>query len=197
MTFSTGGWVNRTGPTTPPPLPPAPPPPPPVGAIKVVILAAPTVTVGQMQRWAQKSGATRRFTELALYAFTASTSHGVDPALTYAIMAHETAFGHFGGVLDESFHNWGGIKTTNGGDNSDPNAHQRFITDTDGVRAVAQHAGLYGGLYVPTEQVIDPRHFEPIRGVAGVGLPSAGWTWAGPTHALNVVAKADSLRATP
>jgi hypothetical protein len=177
---------------TPPPLPQPPPP----GPVSVLILGPPTVSIGQMQRWATAAKATRRFVELALYAFTASVAHGVDPAVTYAVMAHETAFGRFGGVLNETFHNWGGIKTTNGGDNADPNAHQRFAADSDGVRAVAQHAGLYAGLYVPAEQVVDPRHFEPIRGVAGIGLPSAGWTWAGATHSQNVADKALAIRAT-
>lgn len=181
-------WADDT-----PPSPPAPPPPLP-GPTSILIMGPATTTIRQMQRWAVNSGATRRFIELATYAWTASDAHGVDPAVTYAIMAHETAFGRFGGILDESFHNWGGIKTAKGGNNDDPNAHQRFPSDADGVRAVAQHAGLYAGLYVPAEQVVDPRHFDPIRGVAGPGLPSAGWTWAGVTHSQNVADKAKALQ---
>lgn len=184
-------WMNQQNwsDDTPPPMPV---PPPPGHAVKV--MGMPTTNIAQMQAWALKMKATRRFIELATYAWTASDSHGVDPAVTYAIMAHETAFGRFGGVLTPAWHNWGGIKTTNGGDNADPNAHHKFATDADGVRAVAQHAGLYGGLYIPSEQVVDPRHFEPIRGLA-TGLPSAGWTWAGVTHSQNIVDKVISLRS--
>lgn len=157
------------------------------------ILRNPSVSVLQMQRWAVKRGASRRFIELAPVAYDESSRIGVDPAITYGIMAHETGFGWFGGVLTADWKNWGGIKTTSGGPNNDPDAHQRFQSDRQGVRAVAQHAGLYGGLYVPADEVVDPRHFEWIRGKAP-SIPSEGWTWAGSTHAPKVVSYVKEMR---
>lgn len=194
-----GGYKPSQGvqpPSGPPTTLPPPESPPatterPVGAVS--ILSASTVSIPQMQRWAIKRRATPRFIQLAVVAFDESTRIGVDPAVTYAIMAHETGFGHFGNVLDTSFHNWGGIKTTRGGGNYDPNAHQRFVDDRTGVRAVAQHAGIYGGLYLPFDEVVDPRHFDYIRGKAPF-IPNSGWTWAGSTHDDNIIAKVKEMR---
>ncbi len=157
------------------------------------VLRHASVTVRQMQEWAVKRGASTRFIELAPVAFDESVRIGVDPAITYGIMAHETGFGWFGGVLTADWKNWGGIKTTSGGSNDDPNAHQRFPSDRVGVRAVAQHAGLYGGLRVPADEVVDPRHFDWIRGKAPF-IPSEGWTWAGSTHAPKVVSFVKEMR---
>lgn len=189
--IAAGRWSSPADPT---PEPPAPPPPPPTApADDVAILAAPSVTVDQLQRHATARGHTARFRELMVTVWARSLPLGVDPAIPAAIMEHETAGGRFGGVLTPEFHNWGGIKTTAGGDNSDPDAHQRFPDDGTGVLAVIQHAALYAGLWIPPELVVDPRHFASIRGNAPT-LLSAGWRWAGPDHGPNVAAKVHWLR---
>jgi hypothetical protein len=185
------GRITLEAPTPPP----SETPPDDAPADDVAILAAPTVTLPQLQRWATTTGATARYRELMLHVWHESTVYGVDPAVPAAIMDHETAGGHFGGVLGPEHHNWGGIKTTTGGDNDDPDAHARFPDDETGVRAVIQHAALYAGLWIPGELRVDPRHFDSIRGTAR-SLLSDGWRWAGPDHGPNVAAKVRRIRAT-
>lgn len=180
-----------TAPPTPQPSPNPDPPSPPLD--RVVILGSSTVTIAQMQRWAATHSATQRFTGLSTVAFRSSVHIGVDPAITYAIMAHETNFGHFTGVLDPSFHNWGGIKTFVGGGSLDPNAHHRFQNDEIGIRAVAQHAGRYAGLKLPSEFIVDPRWSKVTPGKAPE-LPDEDWLWAGNTHDDRVVGYVREMR---
>ena len=179
--------------TAPPPDVPDPtiPDPTPGG---YAIVQPPTTTIAQMQRWAQANNSSMLFVALAVFAWNEGVRLGIDPAVVYALMAHETAFGRFGGVLDVSFCNWGGIKTSGGGGNFDPNAHHRFDTHAQGVRAVAQHIAIYAGVRVPPEEVVDPRHFDSIFGKAPT-LPNDGWTWAAGGHDENVLAKVTSLHA--
>ena len=132
---------------------------------------------------------------MAVVAWEESLRLGVDPAVTYSVMAHETGYGKFSNVVPAEYHNWGGIKTATGGGNQDPAAHARFANDRVGVRAVAQHLALYAGLYVPKEEVVDPRHFASVRGKAGV-LPSDSWTWAsdGPGWSERVALKVKQIQ---
>lgn len=156
----------------------------PVGV--VLLLGGPSVSILAMQDWARTHNASRLYIELAGYAYTESVKLGVDPAVTYAIMGHETAFGRFGGVLDETFHNWGGIKTAQGGDNFDPNAHQRFNSHHLGVIAVVQHVAGYAGIKLHQDQIVDPR-FHLLEGKRIAAIPSVDWTWASTAHDDNVV----------
>lgn len=174
--------------TTPPQ-----PTPPPAGSAGVFILSPPTVTIDQMTQFGARG--TQRFKELAVVAYEESVKVGIDPAVTYAVMAHETGYGKFSAVVTPEFHNWGGIKTAQGGGNIDPNAHAKFETDRIGVRAVVQHLGLYAGLFFPPEEVVDPRHFDAVRGRVGV-LPHPSWTWAssGEAWSHNVAAKVELMR---
>ena len=159
----------------------------------VTILGNPTASLRQMQAWASSRDGTQRFVELAADCYEHAMHLGVDPAVPYAVMAHETAFGHFGGVLGPDHHNWGGIKTAAGGDNYDPQAHQRFPTDGIGVLAVVQHVALYAGVHIHPDRVVDPRHFPSLRGKA-TRLPSDGWTWAGSSHGPKVAAYVKEMR---
>lgn len=175
---------------TVPPQPPAPK----EEVHGVFVLSPPTVTVDQMTQFGARG--TKRFKELAVVAYDESVRVGIDPAVTYAVMAHETGYGGFSAVVTPEFHNWGGIKTTTGGGNIDPAAHQKFSTDREGIRAVVQHLGLYAGLYFPPEEVVDPRHFDSVRGRVGV-LPHPAWTWSstGELWSRNVAAKVEAMRA--
>jgi hypothetical protein len=180
-----------------PPAVPSPPVSPPAPSVQTpstpILGSASTITVPRMQAWAVRRGATPRFVQLAYFAWLEGLKTGVDPAVVYGIMAHESGFGQFGGVLDATFHNWGGIKTAAGGDNFDPAAHARFESDEVGVRAVAQHAALYAGVVLPSEVVVDPRHFDSIRGKAST-LESPGWTWASSSHGPRVAAYTREMR---
>jgi len=182
--------------SNPPVIPPEPPPvdPPAPTFEKVMVMGPPTTTIAQMQRWAKANEATDLFVGLAPIAWQESHAHGVDPALVYAIMAHETNFGKFTGVLDASFRNWGGLKTPVGGGNFDPNAHFQFPDHRTGVRAVAQHAGRYAGLELPDFEVVDPRWDRvPVPGAAP-SLPDEDWAWAADSHDDRVVAHTKRLR---
>lgn len=183
--------VDDAAPSTPAPTPPPVGPPPvvvpPIGDVSILDLSD-GVSILDLQAWARKRGASVRFVELAQVAWEESRRYDVTPAVTYGLMAHETGFGGFGGVLNESFHNWGGIKTTKGGANSDPNAHQRFDSDREGVRAVVQHLALYAGLTIPADEVVDPRHFEYLRGQATT-VTALSNRWAGAGYGDRVLKK--------
>lgn len=159
----------------------------------IFVLSQPSVTVSQMLDFSAPG--TTRYRELAVVAWDESTRLGIDPAVTYAIMAHETGYGKFSNVVPVQYHNWGGIKTTIGGGNQDPAAHAKFPDDRTGVRAVAQHLGLYAGLFIPKDEVVDPRHFDSVRGRATY-LPSDKWTWAsdGPGWSKNIAKKVLRMR---
>jgi len=161
----------------------------------VDLLGAPSVSMLRMQDWARSKNASDLFVELGSYAWTESVRLGVDPAVTYGIMGHETGFGRFGGVLDVSFNNYGGIKTASGGSNSDPNAHQRFISPHLGVLAVVQHVAGYAGVKLHSSSVVDPR-FRLLSGKRIVSIPSDEWSWASTEHDSNVVRYVHEMRAT-
>jgi hypothetical protein len=183
--------------SSPPPIQPPPPPPvePPATAFeKVVVMGPPTTDIAQMQRWAKDNNATELFIGLAPLVWQESIAYGVDPALVYAIMAHETAFGRFGGVLDATFHNWGGMKTPVGGGNYDPNAHHRFETHREGIAAVAQHAGRYAGLELYRPEIVDPRWDRVPEPGAAPSIPDDDWVWASDSHDDRVAAHVKNLR---
>src|SRR5690606_13486135 len=90
--------------------------------------------------------------------------------------AQETGYGRFGGVVKRSFHNWCGLKTRQGGNSNDPNAHARFPDDETGVRAHLQHLALYAGVDVQGE-IVDPRYFPHLRGTATT-VEALGGKWA-------------------
>ena len=169
------GGTSTPSPDTPPP--PQPPVERPIG--KVSLLGAPSVQLLSMQDWGRSHGGSELFIALAQVAYAFSLHYGVDPAVPYAIMAHETNFGKFTGVLDETFNNWGGIKKVSGGGDYDPEAHHRFNSHEEGVRAVVEHVAGYAGLAV--HNPIDPRFFL-ITNKRIESIPDLGWTWAKETH---------------
>ncbi|MBL4932609.1 cell wall-binding repeat-containing protein [Clostridium paridis] len=148
----------------------------------IPIIAAPTASQSQMEAWAKNHGATQTFISLAKLYYTYAPSHGgIDPVVAYAQAAKETGFGNFGGVLDESFKNPCGLKTTKGGDDTDPAAHQRFASWDQGVKAHLDHLALYAGAdgYPKADgQTDDPRHFPSIYGTAGNSVANLGVKWA-------------------
>lgn len=146
------------------------------------VLSAPTATVEQAQKWARSKGATKHFIELAPLYWELAPQYGVDPVVAYAQFGLETNYGRFGGVIDESYHNPCGLKTTKGGDDQDPTAHQRFPTWEDGVRAQYEHLCLYAGAPgYPLEHPLDPRHFPQLLGTAET-VGEIGERWASSKH---------------
>ncbi|MBU5592512.1 N-acetylmuramoyl-L-alanine amidase [Clostridium sp. MSJ-4] len=137
------------------------------------------ITVKQMEDWARKNNATETFISLAkLYVELAPSHGGVNPAIAYAQSAKETGYGRFTGVLDESFNNPCGMKTSAGGGDSDPSAHQRFNSWEEGIKAHLDHLAIYAGAEgYPRKDTFDPRHFSFLMGRAK-NLSDLGGNWA-------------------
>lgn len=142
------------------------------------ILGPSTTTVYQMQEWAVVNEADPLFVELANTFYSVAMEKGIDPAVIYTQSAKETNFMRFTGVLDASFHNPCGLKTTGGGANEDPNAHMRFVSWEEGITAMADHLALYAGAAgYPKLDSPDPRHFPSIAGTAPF-VEDLGGKWA-------------------
>ncbi|MBN1072332.1 cell wall hydrolase [Clostridium botulinum] len=154
----------------------------------IKIVSDTEVTAKQAKKWAESKGATSTFANLAeLYWKYAEKCGDVNPGIAYVQAAKETGYGKFGGVLDESYNNPCGMKTSQGGGDYDPNAHQRFNSWDEGVQAHLDHLALYAGAKgYPKEGTYDPRHFVSIKGKAST-VNSLGGRWApSPTYGKDV-----------
>ena len=147
--------------------------------LDISIISDTKVTSAQAKSWAKSKGATETFISLAdLYFEYAEECGEVNPGIAYVQAAKETGYGKFGGVLDESYHNPCGMKTSSGGGDQDPNAHQRFNSWDEGVQAHLDHLALYAGADgYPKSDTYDPRHFVTIKGKAPT-VNSLGGKWA-------------------
>ena len=148
------------------------------GSVATPIEGRTYTTRATAERWARNEGATSRFVLNARLYWELAPSRGIRPEVAYAQSAKETAHGNFGGVLGPSFRNSCGLKTTAGGDDSDPNAHQRFATWRQGVIACIDHLALYAGAPgYPRAVTPDPRHFSSVYATAPT-VESLGGRWA-------------------
>ncbi len=144
---------------------PDPKPEIPVGSVS--ILSETKSNIKQMQAWARSKNATETFVNLAPIYFDIAIKIGVNPEGAYCQAAYETGFGRFGGVIDETYNNPCGLKTSIGGDNDDPDAHKRFKDWNEGITAHIDHLALYAGASgYPKASSPDPRHFEWLTGRA-------------------------------
>ena len=139
----------------------------------------PTAAKRRAHAWANSKGCDDVFHDIIDAGWDQATEIGVDAAIFVAQAAKETGFGRFGGVIDASFHNSCGLKTTEGGDNDDPAAHKRFRSWDTGTRAHCAHLALYAGVITTAEakRLGDSRAFESIRGVAPT-VQELGGKWA-------------------
>lgn len=150
------------------------------------ILGPPDTVAEQGRVWAKGRRATDEFVALADIYWDIAPTLDVRPEVAYAQAAKETGFGRFGGVLTPSYHNPAGLKTSQGGSNSDPKAHQRFPDWETGVLAHVQHLALYAGKVV-TGKIVDPRHFLYLRGRAST-VEQLGGKWApNPEYGISIV----------
>ncbi len=143
------------------------------------IISDAKVTAEEAEDWAKSKGATKTFINLADLYYKYAPDHGnVNPAIAYVQAGKETGFGNFGGVLDESYHNPCGLKKSTGGDDTDPNAHQKFNSWDEGVQAHLDHLALYAGAGgYPRSDTYDPRQFRTVKGTATT-VNSLGTKWA-------------------
>ena len=130
------------------------------------------------ERWARNEAASLRFRQNAALYWELAPPRGIRPEVAYAQSANETGYGRFGGVIDASFHNPCGLKTTVGGGNDDPNAHMRFVNWRQGVTACIDHLALYAGAPgYPRASTPDPRHFDSVYATAPT-VERLGGHWA-------------------
>jgi hypothetical protein len=139
----------------------------------------PTAAKQRVHAWANSKGCADVFHEIIDAGWGHAREIGLDAAVFVAQAAKETGFGKFGGVIDASFHNSCGLKTTAGGDNDDPAAHQRFRDWDAGTQAHCAHLALYAGVISPAEAKRhgDTRAFDSIHGVAPT-VQELGGKWA-------------------
>lgn len=146
----------------------------------IKILSKTKSNVEQMQEWARNNGASETFINLAPIYMDLATKAGINPEGIYAQAAHETGYGNFGGVIDETYYNPCGLKIKKGGGNKDPKAHQKFKNWEEGIQAHIDHLALYAGASgYPKDNSPDPRHFpyllntvEKFRALGGKWAPS-------------------------
>jgi hypothetical protein len=143
------------------------------------IRGKPRATAAQARVWARRYGATSTFVALArIYWQEAPHRGGVRADVAYAQAAHETGFGHFGGVLNASFHNPCGMKKAAGGGDYDPHAHQHFASWRLGIRACIDHLALYAAARgYPRASSPDPKQLPGLRGIATT-VEKLGGKWA-------------------
>ncbi|GKX67802.1 N-acetylmuramoyl-L-alanine amidase [Inconstantimicrobium mannanitabidum] len=149
----------------------------------VNLLSKTSITAEQAAAWAKEKGATSEFINLAQLYWKYFSTHGnVNPAIAYVQSALETGYGKFGGVIDATYKNPCGLKTTQGGDNSLPSSHAKFATWDLGVQAHLDHIALYAGAYgyPRTNNTPDPRHFSYLKGIATT-VTQLGSSWASNT----------------
>jgi N-acetylmuramoyl-L-alanine amidase/Mannosyl-glycoprotein endo-beta-N-acetylglucosaminidase len=139
----------------------------------------PTAAKRRAHAWANSKECARVFHDIIDAGWEQAGEIGIDAAVFVAQAAKETGFGRFGGVIDASFHNSCGLKTTAGGDNDDPGAHKRFRDWESGTRAHCAHLALYAGVIsiAQAKRLGDTRAFESIRGVAPT-VQELGGKWA-------------------
>lgn len=126
-----------------------------------------TVTPGQATAWLRKRGAHERLVAVVGHYFELAPIVGLRPEVVIAQAAHETGFGHYGGVVPPEFNNFAGIKTAAGGPDSDPAAHERFVDPRDGVRGHVNH----GEAYVRAREPIGTPHgrYWTVRSTSWAG----------------------------
>lgn len=146
-----------------------------------LVLGESTATKAQAERWAKRNRASDLFLSWIDLYWELGEEYGVNPVVAYTQAALETGFAKFGSVLDASYFNPCGLKTAEGGDDTDADAHHRFSSWEEGIRAHYEHLALYAGAEgYPLEHSVDPRHFPYLTGIAEtVGGVSESWATAG------------------
>ena len=159
------------------------------------ILGKATATYAQAEAWVKSvKTANKLLLQNLPIIWKAAEGNGINPVIMLAQVCVETGYFNFGGVLNASFHNTCGLKTTKGGGDYEANAHMKFKSWEEGIQAHADHLGLYAGAkncpkYSPNTKnytnekykangtTLDPRHFTYLYGKYKTVESLAG-TWA-------------------
>jgi N-acetylmuramoyl-L-alanine amidase len=159
------------------------------------ILGKTKVTYAQLETWVKsvKTASPLLLKNLPII-WRLANDRGILVEVFIAQICVETGYFKFGGVIDASFHNTCGLKTTKGGGDYVANAHMRFNTWEEGLTAHADHLALYAGApgfpkYSPNTKgheninyknngtTKDPRHFTYLYGKCKTVEGLSG-TWA-------------------
>ena len=161
------------------------------------VMTKPSVTMQQMQDWSIKNKATDLFVSLIPLFYELSVERGVNPALTLAQAGIETGYGRFGGVINATYHNTCGLKTTKGGHDKDPKAHMKFKDWKEGITAHVDHICLYAAAPgYPKTNTPDPRHFDFIKG-KGKTVEELGQAWATTGYGDSLVKLIKEIQSMP
>lgn len=147
----------------------------------ILSTTAPMATKEQMEAWAKAKNANPEFIGLANIYWQLFPLVGIDPAIGFAQMAHETGFLYkvkSAAGIDASYHNPCGLKITKGGRDYQASAHKVFPTWQQGILAHRDHLALYAGAAgYPKENTEDPRHFKYLLGTCKY-VEDLGGKWA-------------------
>ena len=178
------------------------------------ILGTSSVTLKQCEIWIKNiKTANKLAIENMPILYNAAVERGILPEVLIAQAMVETGYFNFGGVLNASFHNTCGLKTTKGGGDYVANAHMKFSSWKEGIEAHADHLALYAGSpkfpkYSPNTKgyendkykvngtTLDPRHFTYLHGKSKTVEGLSG-TWAtNKNYAKDLMKLINSIRNT-
>ena len=159
------------------------------------ILGETKISYNQLKAWvkSKKTADPLLLTNLPSI-WRAAVKRGILPEVMCSQICVETGYFKFGGVLDASYHNTCGLKTTKGGSDKAAKAHMKFKSWEEGINAHADHLALYAGAkgfpkYSPETKgyynenckangtTKDPRHFTYLYGCCKTVEGLSG-TWA-------------------
>ena len=147
-----------------------------------ILTNKPSVTLAQCKAWIRsKKSANKLAIGNMSILYNCAVKRGIEPAVFIAQAMVETGYFNFGGVLNASYHNTCGLKTTKGGSDKAASAHMKFKSWEEGINAHADHLALYAGAkgfpkYSPETKgyynenckangtTKDPRHFTYLYG---------------------------------
>lgn len=154
-------------------------------------------TAGQMALFCRSKNPAPKLTacsleELAEMFLEEGKAEGVRGDVAFAQSLHETGYFQFGGIVQPSQNNYGGIGALNG--NSTGQAAS-FPDPRTGVRAQIQHLKAYASTEALANACVDPRFSLVARGVApyvewlgAADNPQGrGWAVPGAGYGANVV----------
>ena len=159
------------------------------------ILGETKITYNQLKAWVKSKKTADPLLLVNLPSiWRAAVKRGILPEVMCSQICVETGYFKFGGVLDASYHNTCGLKTTKGGSDKAAKAHMKFKSWEEGINAHADHLALYAGAkgfpkYSPETKgyynenckangtTKDPRHFTYLYGCCKTVEGLSG-TWA-------------------
>lgn len=178
------------------------------------ILGKSSITYKQLETWVKsvKTANPLLLKNLPII-WKCANNNGILIEVFVAQICVETGYFNFGGVLNASFHNTCGLKTTKGGGDYVANAHMRFKTWEEGIQAHADHLALYAGAskfpkYSPNTKghentkykangtTLDPRHFPYLYGKCRT-VESLEGKWAtGKGYAKKLLSIINKIKST-